>query len=146
MIFCYTLIRGPAAQTKFTFTCTFMSSLKTRGQARSLAFKHRPTQLETNLLTNKLFAFPEFDGSWFKLFAKVISRQPKSLLARKKRNSYRYVLTVGLFSKTIKNWCGKYSIISNTSCLPKRLRQSAQTLIRLLLQRQSDLGLCCLLF
>ena len=33
---------------------------------------------------------------------------------------------------------GKYSKISNTSCLPKRLRQTGHTQIRLLLKNQSD--------
>ena len=39
-----------------------------------------------------------------------------------------------------------YSKISNTSCLPKKPRQTAQTQIRLLLKKQSDQGLPCLLF
>ena len=34
----------------------------------------------------------------------------------------------------------------NTRSLPKRSRQTAQTQIRLLLKKQSDQGLCCLLF
>ena len=42
--------------------------------------------------------------------------------------------------------CGKCSKISNTSCLPKRRRQTGQTQIRLLLKKQSDQGLPCLLF
>ena len=41
---------------------------------------------------------------------------------------------------------GKCSKISNTRCLPKRPRQTVQTQIRLLLQKQSDQGLPCLLF
>ena len=41
---------------------------------------------------------------------------------------------------------GKCSKISNTSCLPKkRLRQTGQTQIRLLLEKQSDQGLPCFL-
>ena len=36
--------------------------------------------------------------------------------------------------------------ISNTSCLPKIPRQTVQTKIRLLLKKQSDQGLPCLLF
>ena len=41
---------------------------------------------------------------------------------------------------------GKCSKISNTSCLPKRPRQTVQTQIRLLLKKQSDQGLPHLLF
>ena len=41
---------------------------------------------------------------------------------------------------------GKCSIISNTSCLPKGPRQTGQTQIRLLLQKQSGQGIPCLLF
>ena len=41
---------------------------------------------------------------------------------------------------------GKYSIISNTGCLPKRPIQTEQTQIRLLLQKQPDPGLPCSLF
>ena len=40
----------------------------------------------------------------------------------------------------------KCSKISNTSCLPNRPRQIAQTQIRLLLKKQADQGLPCLLF
>ena len=40
----------------------------------------------------------------------------------------------------------KVSKISKTSCLPKRPRQTEQTQIRLLLKKQSDQGLPCLLF
>ena len=36
--------------------------------------------------------------------------------------------------------------ILNTSCLPKRPRQTAQTQIRLLLKKPSDQHLTCLLF
>ena len=36
--------------------------------------------------------------------------------------------------------------ISVTKCLPKRPRQTGQTQIRLLLMKQSDQGLPCLLF
>ena len=42
-------------------------------------------------------------------------------------------------------WC-KSSKISNTSFLPKRPRQTAQTQIRLLLKKQSDQGLPHFLF
>ena len=41
---------------------------------------------------------------------------------------------------------GKCSKISNTSRLPKRHRQTAQIQIRLLLKKQSDQVLLCLLF
>ena len=41
---------------------------------------------------------------------------------------------------------GKCSKIVNASLLPKRHRQTGQTLIRLLLEKQSDQGLPCLLF
>ena len=41
---------------------------------------------------------------------------------------------------------GKCLKISNTSCLSKRARQTEQTQIRLLLKKQSDQGLPCLLF
>ena len=41
---------------------------------------------------------------------------------------------------------GKCSKILNTSCLPKRPRQTGQTQIRLLLMKQSDPCLPCLLF
>ena len=41
---------------------------------------------------------------------------------------------------------GKCSKISNTSSLPKQPRQTAQTLIRLLPEKQSDQGLHSLLF
>ena len=44
-----------------------------------------------------------------------------------------------------KNMILKCSKISNTSCLPKGLK-TVQTQIRLLLQKQSDPGLHCLLF
>ena len=37
-------------------------------------------------------------------------------------------------------------LILNTSCLPNRPGQTVQTMIRLLLQKQSDQGLRCLLF
>ena len=40
----------------------------------------------------------------------------------------------------------KCAKISNTSCLPKRFSQTGQPQIRLLLKKQSDLGLHCLLF
>ena len=40
----------------------------------------------------------------------------------------------------------KCSKVSNTSCLPKGPGQTAQTQIRLLLKKQSDQGLPCLLF
>ena len=40
---------------------------------------------------------------------------------------------------------GRCSKISNTSCLPKRPRQTAQTPMRFL-KKQSDQGLPCLLF
>ena len=40
----------------------------------------------------------------------------------------------------------KCSKISNTNHLPKRSRQTGQTQIRLLLKKQSDQGLLCLLF
>ena len=40
----------------------------------------------------------------------------------------------------------KCSNILDTSCLPKRHRQTGQTQIRLLLKKQSDQGLPCLLF
>ena len=36
--------------------------------------------------------------------------------------------------------------ISNTSCLPKRHKQTVQTLIRLLLKKQSNQSLPCLYF
>ena len=41
---------------------------------------------------------------------------------------------------------GKCSKMSKSSCLPKRPRQTVQTQIRLLLKKQSDQGLPCLLF
>ena len=41
---------------------------------------------------------------------------------------------------------GKCSKISNTSYLHKRPRETRQTLIRLLLKKQSDQGLPCLPF
>ena len=41
---------------------------------------------------------------------------------------------------------GKCSKISNTNCLPKGSRQAGQTQIRLLLKKQSDHDLPCLLF
>ena len=41
---------------------------------------------------------------------------------------------------------GKCSKIINTSCLTKRPRQTVQTQIRLLLKKQSDLGIPCLRF
>ena len=41
---------------------------------------------------------------------------------------------------------GKCSKILNNSCLLKRPRQTVQTQIRLLLKKQSDQGLPCLLF
>ena len=41
---------------------------------------------------------------------------------------------------------GKCTKISNTGCLTKRSRQTRQTQIRLLLMKQSDRGLPCLLF
>ena len=41
---------------------------------------------------------------------------------------------------------GKCSKISNITCRPKRPRQTGQTQIRLLLKKQSDQGLACLLF
>ena len=40
----------------------------------------------------------------------------------------------------------KSSKILNKSCVPKRSRQTGQTQIRLLLKKQSDQGLPCLLF
>ena len=40
---------------------------------------------------------------------------------------------------------GKCSKILNTSCLPNWSRQTVQTQIRLLLEKQSDQGLLCLL-
>ena len=40
----------------------------------------------------------------------------------------------------------KCSKLTNTSCFPKRSRQTGQTQIRLLLQKQSDQSLPCLLF
>ena len=43
-------------------------------------------------------------------------------------------------------WYGKSSKILNTSWLQKRSRQTVQTKIRLLLKKQSDQGLPCLLF
>ena len=39
-----------------------------------------------------------------------------------------------------------YALKLNASCLPKRPRQTGQTQIRLLLKKQSDQGLPCLLF
>ena len=42
--------------------------------------------------------------------------------------------------------CGICFKIPNTSCLPKMLRQTLQTQIRLLLKKQSDQDLPCLLF
>ena len=48
-----------------------------------------------------------------------------------------------LFQNRIYYICSK---ILNTSCLPKRPRQTVQTQIRLLLKKQSDQGLPCLLF
>ena len=47
---------------------------------------------------------------------------------------------------TRKWYYGKCSKILNTSCLSKRARQIEQTQIRLLLKKQSDQGLPCLLF
>ena len=41
---------------------------------------------------------------------------------------------------------GKCSKFPNLSCLPKRSRQTEQTQIRLLVQKQSDQGCPCLLF
>ena len=41
---------------------------------------------------------------------------------------------------------GRCSKILNTSCVSKRPRQTEQTLIRLLLKKQSDQGLPCLYF
>ena len=41
---------------------------------------------------------------------------------------------------------GRCSKIFNTSCLPKRPKRTVQTQIRLLLKKQSDQGLPCLLF
>ena len=41
---------------------------------------------------------------------------------------------------------GKCSKILNTSCLPKMPRTTVQTQVRLLLKKQSDQGLTCLLF
>ena len=48
-------------------------------------------------------------------------------------------------SKQIYGIYGKFSKISNTSCLQKRPRQTVQTHIRLLLKKQSDHDLPCLL-
>ena len=50
-------------------------------------------------------------------------------------------LSISIFYKY-----GKCSKISNTSCLPKRPRETKQTQIRLLLKKQSDQVLPCLLF
>ena len=41
---------------------------------------------------------------------------------------------------------GKCSKVLNANCLPKSHRQTAQTQLRLLLQKQSDQDLPCLLF
>ena len=53
------------------------------------------------------------------------------------------ILEYGYF--TCSKYC-KCSKILNTSYLPKKLRQTVQTKIRLLLKKQSDQGLPCLLF
>ena len=51
-----------------------------------------------------------------------------------------------LIDSTSRQSYHKFSKISDTSCLPIRPRQTAQTQIRLLLKKQSDQGLPCLLF
>ena len=53
-------------------------------------------------------------------------------------------LQIDVFIMKIMNYI-KCSKILNTSCLPKRPRQTGQTQIRLLLKKQSDLGLPSLL-
>ena len=50
------------------------------------------------------------------------------------------------FGKANKYIYGKCFKISNTSCLQKRSRQTAQTQVRLLLRNRSDQGLPCLLY
>ena len=55
-------------------------------------------------------------------------------------------IVLSTYSKQQKLQHGKFSNVSNTSCLPKQHRQTAQTQIRLLLKKQSDQGLPCLLF
>ena len=56
-----------------------------------------------------------------------------------------HISPLGIVPHQVGDWC-KRSKISNTSCLPKRPRQTVQTQIRLLLKKQSDQGLPCLLF
>ena len=51
-----------------------------------------------------------------------------------------------LYFVHVNNKCSGFYKILNTSCTAKRLRQTVQLLIRLLLQKQSDQGLPCLLF
>ena len=72
--------------------------------------------------------------------------------------SFHYTCYHQIVNKSILGWnmvssYGGFWIIgiyrsfktSNTSCLPKRHRQTVQTQIRLLLKKQSDQGLPCLL-
>ena len=52
-----------------------------------------------------------------------------------------------LFGEQVHRFCySKCFKVLNTSFLPKRRRQTAQTQIRLLLKKQSDHGIPCLLF
>ena len=55
----------------------------------------------------------------------------------------KYLSETGEYSFCIYGKCSK---IWNTCCLPQRPRQTGQTLIRLLLKKQSDQRLPCLLF
>ena len=55
-------------------------------------------------------------------------------------NGYQQRTRVATYQRKRYNKCSK---ISNTNCLPKWLRQTAQNQIRPLLQKQSDMGLLC---
>ena len=61
-------------------------------------------------------------------------------------NDFLLTLLVLETCKLVLRQCGKCSKILNTSCLPKRPRQTGQTQNRLLLKKQSDQGIPCLLF
>ena len=60
--------------------------------------------------------------------------------------NFKYLYLLKLKDKNMLHIDGCCSKILITNCLPERLRQTAQTLIRLLLKKQSDRGLPCLLF
>ena len=84
--------------------------------------------------------FSERGSMFTKKSIALVMKPRKVILSKLNCNSAEAFVTMSIFMYS------KYSKISNTSYLPKMPRQTAKTQIRLLLKKQSDLGLPCLLF